>query len=87
MAKKPWTDAEFEVIGNHYRPGERHRDPKLRRWIFTGRTGAWGTPLWYRPPRFTRLQLVLLAFAVVWAPFVLLLAWAGVSDLIHRLRP
>jgi hypothetical protein len=87
MAKKPWTDADFTVLGNHYRPGERHRDPKLKRWIYTGRSSAWGTPLWYRPPRFTRMQLVLIACIAVWAPLLLAVAYVSASDLLHRLRP
>lgn len=71
--KKPYTDVPYEVVGNHYRPGERHRDRKLRRWIYTGRQDAYGRPLWYRPPRLRRPALALalvgaiLAARMVWA--------------------
>lgn len=78
--RKKWTDAEFEVVGNDYRPGERHRDPKLKRWIFTGRYGPWGHPLWYRPPRLNRPMYFLATVAVICA----VIAAAGLYDYLHR---
>jgi hypothetical protein len=66
--KRDWTDAEFVVLDEHYRPGERHRDRKLRRWVFTGRRDAWGRPLWYRRPILNRWQYgaaLLCAFALL----------------------
>lgn len=66
---KDWTDAKYDVIGNHYRVGERNRDPKLRRWIYTGRLDRFGHPLWYRPPRLNRFGFflfVMLLFAAGW---------------------
>lgn len=71
---KKWTDAKFEVVGNHYRPGERNRDPKLRRWLYTGRANFYGHPLWYRPPRLNRLQFFLFLCAVMAAGWVFLVA-------------
>lgn len=80
---KPWVDTKFEVVGNHYRPGERNRDRKLKRWIFTGRTDFYGHPLWYRPPRLKRLGFFLFLCAVTAAAWVLLIAvlWS-----VQRLR-
>ncbi|RAK51190.1 hypothetical protein [Phenylobacterium soli] len=85
---KDWTDAEFEVVGNHYRPGERHRDPKHKRWIFTGREDLFGRPLWYKPPRFSKLALfavlcaiypggAIVLWLVVWAAHKLASYWPG----------
>lgn len=80
---KDWTDAEFEVVGNHYRPGERNRDPKLKRWIFTGRVDAHGHPLWYRPPRLNRFWF---AIALLLASPVVLAAIIGLVWSVQRLR-
>lgn len=80
---KDWTDAEFSVVGNHYRPGERNRDPKLKRWIYTGRVDRYGRPLWFRPPRLNRLgfAVFLLAVFAVGFPMLVLAIWS-----VQRLR-
>lgn len=70
---KKWIDADFEVVGNHYRPGERNRDRKLRRWVFTGKVNFYGHPLWYRRPRLSRVGFFFFLCAVVAAAWTLLI--------------
>lgn len=62
MAKR-WTDAEYEVVSGPYRPGDKHRDRRQRRWIYTGHRDARGRPIWYRPPIFTRWGMAAVACA------------------------
>lgn len=82
LVKRDVIDTEFEVVGNHYRPGERHRDPKLRRWIFTGRNDPYGRPLWYRPPLLNRWAFGL---ALLFGYFALQVAVAALDWLLqHR---
>lgn len=69
-------DVEFEVISGPYRIGDEHATRK--RWYWTGKYDAAGTPLWYRPPRFNKWQFMLLVVGG-WCGFgtlVLVLLWA-----------
>lgn len=71
--QKP-IDADFEVIGGPYRVGDEHRVHK--RWFFTGHYDERGVPLWYRPPRFTAWQIILIAaFVLLGVPLIAGLAY------------
>lgn len=76
--RKYYTDVEFEVISGPRRRGDPH--PKRKRWYYVG-VDANGRAMWYRPPRFSRLQLIglLIAGTVLFyaAAFGMLLAYVS----------